>query len=86
MLAFPGNLNGSSYRIERSLRFRSSASAYLSRTFTATPTTYTLSFWLKRGSLGSIQVPFGGRLSGTGVSTIVFTASDAIEISFINVN
>jgi hypothetical protein len=52
----------------------------LSRTFTATPTTYTLSFWLKRGSLGSAQVPFGSRLGGTGVSSIIFTASDAIEI------
>jgi len=41
------------YPINNSLRFRSSASAYLNRTF-GTPTsttTWSLSFWLKRGNL-----------------------------------
>ena len=80
MLSLLGSIRGGSSFITNSLRFRSSASAYLSRTFTATPTTYTLSFWLKRGSLGSAQVLFGSRLGGTGNSSIIFTASDAIEI------
>jgi hypothetical protein len=43
------------YNLTRSLRFRSSASAYLNRTF-GTPTDnkkYTISFWIKRGTLSS---------------------------------
>lgn len=45
------------YLLQRSLRTRSSASAYLNRTLT-TPTNnaiWTYSFWVKRGSLGSAQ-------------------------------
>jgi hypothetical protein len=47
----------SSYNIDKSLRFRASASAYLNRTV-GTPTNnkiFTVSFWVKRGSLGSRQ-------------------------------
>lgn len=43
------------YKISRSVRLRSNASAYLNRTFT-TPTDgkkFTISFWLKRGILGN---------------------------------
>jgi hypothetical protein len=49
------------YTIAKSLRFRSSASAYLNRTLT-TPTSSTLwtwSCWVKRGSLGSGTAFFG---------------------------
>ena len=48
---------GGAYNLESSLRFRSSAGAYLSRVSTSadSATTYTLSFWMKRGSLGSTQ-------------------------------
>jgi len=48
---------GGAYNLESSLRFRSSASAYLSRVSTSADSTtkYTLSFWMKRGSLGSTQ-------------------------------
>jgi len=45
----------SGYQISRSVRLRSSASAYFNRTF-STPTsttTWSLSFWLKRGNLTS---------------------------------
>jgi hypothetical protein len=52
--------------LNRSLRFRSSASAYLNRTF-GTPTsttTFTISMWVKRGILGSEQYLFG-RSDGT---------------------
>jgi hypothetical protein len=58
-----------SYRIERSLRFNSGDSAYLTRNQT-TPTTsgtFTLSFWLKRGSVTTDQVIFyGGSVRGAG--------------------
>jgi hypothetical protein len=49
------------YSVSNSLRFRSSASAYLNRTF-ATPTSstvYTWSGWLKRGALGATNYLFG---------------------------
>jgi hypothetical protein len=45
------------YTIDDSLRFRSSASAYLNRTF-STPADnkkWTFSFWVKRGTLGTVQ-------------------------------
>lgn len=50
------------YNIARSLRFRSSASAFLSRTPTVTgnTTTFTYSVWAKRGSLSSNQYLFWG--------------------------
>ena len=55
-----GSSAASSYEIERSLRFNDDDSAKLSRTFgtNSSNTTKTLSFWMKRGSLGTYQVPF----------------------------
>jgi hypothetical protein len=53
--------NNASYSIPKSLRFRSSASAYLNRTF-STPTSstiYTWSGWVKRGALGATNYLFG---------------------------
>ena len=47
---------GGDYQISRSVRLRSSASAYLNRTFSGAPTSttkQTFSFWLKRGSITS---------------------------------
>lgn len=59
------------YTLSKSLRFRSSASAYLSRTF-GTPTNnkiYTYSVWLKRGILSSQQRIFGaGATDGAVIS------------------
>jgi hypothetical protein len=51
----------SGYNLTNSLRFRASASANLTRTFT-TPTSstvFTWSGWIKRGSLGTAQYLFG---------------------------
>jgi len=80
MLSLLGSLRRGNF-VQRSLRFRSSASAFLSRTFTSTPTTYTFSVWLKRGSLGgSGQVICGSRIAGGASTTISFTSSDAINI------
>ena len=69
------------YQISRSVRLRSSASAYLDRTFT-TPTSrriFTLSAWTKRGALGATAailgnagtrevIGFFGNTSGNGDS------------------
>ena len=54
------------YNLTRSLRFRSSASAYLNRTI-GTPTNnkiFTVSFWVKRGLLSSRQGLIGATNSG----------------------
>ena len=65
MLSLLGSLRGGSSFITRSLRFRSSASAFLNRTFTA-PTDrnkWTWSAWVKRGLLSA-----NGTLLATQVS------------------
>jgi hypothetical protein len=55
----------SGYSVTKSLRFRASASAGLSRTFTSStnPTLFTYSFWWKRGILGAQTVLFGENAS-----------------------
>jgi len=72
------------YNLTNSLRFRSSASAYLDRTFPSAGNrkTYTLSLWLKRGTLGGSTNQF---FFGSGVSTTAggfyFTSTDQIEVN-----
>ena len=59
--ALPLLLGPEGYQISRSVRLRSSASAYLDRTFT-TPTSrriFTLSAWTKRGALGTTSAILG---------------------------
>ena len=58
-------ISAGGYDINNSLRFRSSASAYLNRTPTTSGNrqTWTWSAWVKRGSLGSYQVLFGAGLN-----------------------
>ncbi|WP_415061419.1 SPRY domain-containing protein [Bdellovibrio sp.] len=70
--------------IGRCLRFRSSATAYLSRTFSSTPLTYTLSLWAKRGQLGSVQVLAGCRLNAVATCDLVFDASDQLRLELYN--
>jgi hypothetical protein len=73
------------YQIGQSLRFRSSASAYMTWTPSATPTSFTLSMWVKRGSLGSNQALLYSRNAGSGLTCgITFTASDTIQFSANN--
>ena len=72
------------YNLTRSLRFRSSASGYLSRTM-GTPTNnkiFTVSFWVKRGALnGSRQQLIGGITSGAGAYWAVeFNANNGITV------
>ena len=63
--------------IGHSLRFRSAASAYLSRAFSAPTanTVWTLSLWIKRGSTGSEQSIFAA-----GDSEIFFNASNQLVL------
>jgi hypothetical protein len=67
--------------LTKSLRFRSSASAYLNRTIASTPTSWTASFWVKRGQLGSVQIIFGSRLSGTGSALVGFLSNDTLNVT-----
>jgi len=75
-----GSLGG--YNINRSLRFRSSASAYLNRTF-GTPTNekiWTWSGWVKRGTFGILNSLFN---ASTGASPAYdgfrFNTSDQLQ-------
>ena len=71
------------YFIKNSLRLRSSAGGYLVRTLgTPTNTTaFTLSFWVKRGKLGSQQQLVLPGLGGSGVvqGNIEFLSDDTIH-------
>lgn len=68
------------YQISRSVRMRSSASAYLTRTpaSAGSLTTWTWSGWIKRGTLGTSQAIFS---SGTSNITLVhFQADNTLRI------
>jgi len=76
----------SGYTIAKSLRFRSSASPYLNRTYASTGNRqiFTISVWFKRGQLGSYQglnltacpnPPFGNTNDG-----LRFNSSDQLEM------
>jgi hypothetical protein len=75
-----------SYNLTKSLRFRSSASAYMNRTQTTATNGYiwTWSAWVKRGSLnvGSGTL-FGASLSGV-TEGIQFVSGDVLEIYNFN--
>ena len=61
---------GADYNLESSLRFRSSASAYLSRTNTSTVTNnkiLTYSAWIKRGKLTTFDSFLFGNASGANM-------------------
>ena len=74
------------YQISRSVRLRSSASAYLNRTpaGAGSRTTFTFSFWVKRGALNVDNTIFGIFPSATDYFGIGFGntngATDSIEI------
>jgi len=67
------------YAVRNSLRFRSSASAYLNRTpaSNATSTTLTISTWVKRGTLGSTLVLIADGASSF-TSNVYFNSSDQL--------
>ncbi|MFJ9451521.1 LamG-like jellyroll fold domain-containing protein [Herbaspirillum sp. NPDC101397] len=72
--------SSSQYRVSRSLRLRSAATAYLSRTFGAptTQNTFTLSMWVKRGELGRVQTLFGA--TTTNFDGLLFLSTDALGV------
>ena len=72
-------LTDDTYQISRSLRFNSADSAYLNRTPASAGNrkTWTLSFWTKKTTLGTIQTLFSAYSSGSVLDNIGFTSSDA---------
>lgn len=69
--------------LTRSLRFRSSASAYLNRTQSSgSSQKFTLSQWVKRGKLGATQYLFTAFNAST--DGICFSSSDQLEVFFAN--
>lgn len=91
MLSLLGSLRRGNF-VTNSLRFRSSASAYLSKTFggAGNTTTSTWSGWVKRGSLTTpVSIAFWA--AGTGVGNNValfFTPNDQLSVAqnFSSVN
>ena len=80
-MTFPiiaGGSPSTSYQISRSLRFRLSASAYLSRTPASAGNrqTWTWSGWVKRGALGAVQYLFSA--SEVTNNVIRFNADDSM--------
>jgi hypothetical protein len=74
ILAGASGNQGGAYNLTRSLRFRSSASAYLNRTPASAGNrrTATFSFWLKRASLTTNQAIFSLGAFPTNLFEIVF--------------
>jgi hypothetical protein len=82
--ALMGASGSQGYTISRSVRLRSSASAYFNRTPATAGTsnkTFTYSAWVKRGSLGSIQNLISSPSSGNSDS-LRFSAADALEYNW----
>ena len=74
---------GANYQIARSLRFRSSNSAYLTRTFGAptTQNTFTWSGWVKRSGLGTLTNLFGVSTN----NSIGFPAANTLVVTLAGV-
>ena len=73
------------YQISRSVRLRSSASAYFNRTPATTTNrrTWTVSFWIKRGKLftGTEQAIFGSNNGTTFTELNYFASSDVLRVN-----
>ena len=84
LLANSNAIESGGYNIQRSLRFRSSASAYLSRTPASASNrkTWTWSGWVKRGALGVQQGVFGSGSSVGVYSTSLQFASSGDSLVF----
>jgi hypothetical protein len=75
--AAAGNFGVTGYAIDNSLRFNDNDSAYLSRTpaTASNRKTFTFSAWVKRGNIGTRQVPFASS-NGTAGNTYWAINSD----------
>ena len=77
----------SGYFLNKSLRFRSSASAYLNRTFSADVPTFTLSVWCKRGNFTTgvnQQIIASSRLNLVSSNILSFSSADSLYFEAFN--
>ena len=83
LLANSNAIESGGYNIDRSLRFRSSASAYLNRTPTSSGSgsIWTYSAWIKRGQLGSQQYLMTAIYDGALTTGILFNANDQLRVT-----
>jgi hypothetical protein len=74
-------ISPSGYNLNNSLRFRSSASAYLSRTPASAGNrqTWTISFWWKRGSISSEQYIVSADTSAANETWLRINAADTLQ-------
>lgn len=79
---FVSNTAGGGYQIQRSLRFRSGSSAYLSRTpaVAGNRKTWTWSGWVKRGRLSAETPLFQGYVSGADRLWLGFDAGNTLQL------
>jgi hypothetical protein len=86
MLSLLGSLRRGNF-VQRSLRFRSSASAYLNRTpsVAGNRRVWTWSGWVKRGSLSSFQQLFS-YFGGTTYDQFRFDSDDTLQLTLNNGN
>ncbi len=82
MIGNPLLLPDEGYNISRSVRLRSSASGYFTRTpgSSSGQQTFTISAWLKRGALSSQQVAFGINSASTNIFTVAFLSGDTFRV------
>jgi hypothetical protein len=81
VLIVGGNQSAGGYDVDNSLRFNDGSSDYLSRTGT-TPTNEdkaTISFWVKRGALGTYQRIISGQSDVSGRDSIYFLTDDKLH-------
>ena len=64
-----GGAGDAAFQVDRSLRFNSDDTAYLSRDAASASTTYTFSTWIKRAELGSFQYIFASGVGGVACHT-----------------
>ena len=80
---FAGNSAATGYNLTRSLRFRSSASAYVTRTPASSGNrqTWTWSYWIKRGILSTGQIFLGtADASGNNGTYFYWLSGDTLRI------
>lgn len=83
MIGNPLLLGDEGYQIQRSLRFRSSANASLTRTpaSAGNRALWTWSGWVKRGVLGTFQTLFGTQLDGSNIGYISFDTNNKLDLN-----
>jgi len=90
-LILPGNVAsaiGGGYEVANSCRFNDGDTAYMHKTpgSAGNQKTYTISVWIKRGVLGTIQRIMDANVDGSKDDFLRFDASGAIKFGFNNAN